>query len=339
MSKPVVFVGSSSEGKEIAHAIVDNLYEDAEMVPWFESDIFRIGQNTLESLVNAADTFDYAILVFTADDAVESRGIPFLSPRDNVLFELGLFMGKLGRTRTFIVYNPDEGLKIPSDLAGVTHAIYRNFTVGPLKAALSSACNQIRSAIKEQGSLEREEESALRLLGIKHLYRDQSGVDLLRIVQETRPGSEIKMLGITIRALNLHTVRRAIIEKLEENCRVKILLIDRNSEFAKKRAMQENREFDDWSKELIHYDDLHQSFVNEQVPRELTHKEKSHNISLQHYDVLPACSVVMNDQTMFVGYYPLGKGGVFSPHLELDVKENGLCVPFERYFDSVWRND
>lgn len=339
MSKPVIFVGSSSEGKEIARAIVDNLYEDAEMIPWFDSDIFHLGQGTLESLVNAADGFDYAVLVFTADDAVESRGTSLLSPRDNVLFELGLFMGKLGRTRTFIVYNPDGGLKFPSDLAGVTHAIYRNFSVGSVKAALSSTCNQIRSAIKQQGVLERKQESALSLLGIKNIYGDQSGADLLRIIQEAAPGSEIKMLGITIRALNLHTVRRAIIEKLEENCKVKILLIDRHSEFAKKRAMQENREFGEWSRELIHYDDLHQTFVNEQVPRELTNKEARNNIMLHHYDALPACSVVMNDQTMFVGYYPLGKGGVFSPHLELEIKENGLCVPFERYFDSLWRND
>lgn len=76
------------------------------------------------------------------------------SPRDNVLFELGLFMGRLGRERTFAVYNQDEDIKLPSDLAGVTLASYSNYSVNNLPAQVSSACTPILSAIEILGRLE-----------------------------------------------------------------------------------------------------------------------------------------------------------------------------------------
>jgi hypothetical protein len=76
-----------------------------------------------------------------------------LSPRDNVLFELGLFMGRLGRSRTFILHQRVPAPKIPSDLAGVTTAVYdwprqddRNYL-----AAVGPACDNIRQVIRELG--------------------------------------------------------------------------------------------------------------------------------------------------------------------------------------------
>ena len=47
-------------------------------------------------MVYSLDRFDFAILVLTADDLVASRDVLSTAPRDNVLFELGLFMGGLG---------------------------------------------------------------------------------------------------------------------------------------------------------------------------------------------------------------------------------------------------
>jgi hypothetical protein len=72
------------------------------------------------------------------------------------------------------------------------------------------------------------------------------------------------MLGISISGLNDHNVRGAIIEKLKTGCKVKILILDRNSKFVKARANEEIRgtgrwkTWRDWIKELIEYDDLHQ---------------------------------------------------------------------------------
>jgi hypothetical protein len=331
MSNPSVFIGSSSEGIEVARAISLNLQNDALIIPWYAG-VFEVGEGTLESLVTAADEFDFAILVFTADDSVISRGETYSSARDNVLFELGLFMGKLGRYRTFFVYSPDADLKIPSDLAGVTPAVYRLYPNGNLQAALDPPCTLIRNAIRKYGSLEKRLESSESSLGIKQVHEDQTGTNLISFIRGTEDGSEIKLLGITIRGLNDHHVRNAIIQKLRAGCKAKILLLDRDSKFVSRRATEEKRQYDEWRRELIHYDDLHQEFINNEVPQELRE-----NIILDHYDALPICSIIMNNKIMIVGYYPNGQGGVFSPHLELEVKEMGLCVPFGRYFDSLWK--
>ena len=82
------------------------------------------GRGTLESLVDALESYDFAVLVLTADDLIVSRGVEQNSARDNVLIELGLFIGKLGRQRTFLLVPKESNVKIPSDLAGITFATF-----------------------------------------------------------------------------------------------------------------------------------------------------------------------------------------------------------------------
>jgi hypothetical protein len=154
MSRPSMFIGSSSEGKEIAQHVRAQLTDNAEVTIWNEGP-FGLGQGTLESLVKALDQFDFAVLVLTPDDMVESRENMMQSPRDNVLFECGLFMGRLGRERTFIIYDADQPLKIPSDLAGLTHAKYRGERKDRnLLAAVGEACDPIRHMVRKHGSRE-----------------------------------------------------------------------------------------------------------------------------------------------------------------------------------------
>jgi len=120
---PTLFVGSSSEGVEFARAVRAALEHDAEVTVWDEG-VFEAGQTYVENLTQALDRFDFAVLVLTPDDVVQSKSADASSPRDNVIFELGLFMGRLGRGRTFILQPSGLGLKIPSDLSGVVTASY-----------------------------------------------------------------------------------------------------------------------------------------------------------------------------------------------------------------------
>jgi hypothetical protein len=106
------------------------------------------------------DRFDFAALILTPDDIITSRGDTSDSPRDNVLLELGLFIGRLGRQRTFIVCNRDKNLKLPSDLAGVTMAEYGDRKDNNLQAALSPACTKIRYAIRGLGTFTQAQLSA-----------------------------------------------------------------------------------------------------------------------------------------------------------------------------------
>jgi hypothetical protein len=154
MTKPSLFVGSSSEGLEFARAVRAGLESDAEVTLWNEG-VFPLGQTFVEALLNALPRFDFAVLVLTPDDFIVSRTLETLAPRDNVLFELGLFMGRLGRPRTFVLHQASTALKMPSDLAGLVTATYdwpradRNY-----RAAVGVACDMVRQVIRDLGVIE-----------------------------------------------------------------------------------------------------------------------------------------------------------------------------------------
>src|SRR4051794_17602020 len=147
MNRPNVFIGSSTEGLRIAEAIQLNLDHECETTLWSQG-VFGLGQGTLEALVRAAARFDFAILVLSPDDLVTKREKAGQQPRDNVLFELGLFMGKLGRDRTFIVHERKTPLDLPSDLAGITPSTFARRTDNNMQAALGPVCTQFKSAME-----------------------------------------------------------------------------------------------------------------------------------------------------------------------------------------------
>jgi hypothetical protein len=145
-SKPRVFIGSSVEGLSIAEHIQLGLDYHAECTLWSQG-VFGLSGGTLESLLRAVKEFDFAVLALTPDDLVQKRSVSRNSPRDNVLFELGLFMGALGRERTYIVHCRDVLIDLPTDLAGVTAASFAKRTDGNLQAALGPVCTQLKTAM------------------------------------------------------------------------------------------------------------------------------------------------------------------------------------------------
>jgi len=151
LTRASVFIGSSSEGKKFAIAVQVALQPDAEVTIW-DQGVFETGQTSIENLNAALSRFDFAVLILTPDDLVQYRSTEVSGPRDNVIFELGLFMGRLGRDRTFILQQAGSDLKIPTDLAGVTTDSYdwpredRNY-----KAALAPASEDIRERIRRLG--------------------------------------------------------------------------------------------------------------------------------------------------------------------------------------------
>jgi predicted nucleotide-binding protein len=68
-------------------------------------------------------------------------------PRDNLIFELGLFTGTLGRAKTFLVKCRDEDIELPSDLLGVTTVEYGMRTDGNFMAAISPVCLRIKEVM------------------------------------------------------------------------------------------------------------------------------------------------------------------------------------------------
>src|SRR5205809_1090844 len=114
--KPRIFIGSSTEGLDVAHVIQAQLNNDFECILWNDGEVFGEGTSYLDSLLKAASMFDFGILVATKDDTTDKPMKRFNVPRDNVIFEFGLFIGRLGKNRTFVIQ--EQGLELPSDLLG-----------------------------------------------------------------------------------------------------------------------------------------------------------------------------------------------------------------------------
>ena len=111
---PSVFIGSSSEASEVVRYLQSELNSTGRCTTtaWNQG-VFAAGSYTLESLVEAARRADFAVLVATPDDVVNSRDLAQFAPRDNVILELGLFLGALGRERTYVVADRTAPLKLP----------------------------------------------------------------------------------------------------------------------------------------------------------------------------------------------------------------------------------
>jgi len=156
--KPTVFVGSSTEGLAVCRALEVLLSADAQVDVWKSADLFKLNSSALDSLRRAIDLYDFAIFVLTRDDFTVSRWRRSGAPRDNVIFELGLFFGRLGPRRAIVVAEQNKRLKIPSDFAGVDVARFDKAidkTPDAMEKALTPASERIRNAIaKNQGSSE-----------------------------------------------------------------------------------------------------------------------------------------------------------------------------------------
>ena len=143
--KRKLFIGSSSEGRDIAVKLKNKIESDngdwLECDIWDEGKIFHLNSSALDALVKASQKYDYGVLVATKDDISKSRGVEYQSPRDNVMFELGLFLGSLGLTRAFILV--EKNCKLPTDYNGITVPYFDNDVQG----SLDTAIEQIQRAV------------------------------------------------------------------------------------------------------------------------------------------------------------------------------------------------
>lgn len=147
---PTVFIGSSSEGLEIGKYLqVDLERTGLCVVERWDQGVFQASSYTLEALAKAAQRSDFAVLIATPDDTVSSRGNSQFVARDNVIFELGLFIGAIGRERTYIVADQSEKLNLPSDLGGLTWLPYHRRD-NP-RSAVNEAAIGITERIRELG--------------------------------------------------------------------------------------------------------------------------------------------------------------------------------------------
>lgn len=153
-SKFRVFVGSSSEALPLANRVKKVLEPDFECTIW-NDDVFKSNKDVLQTLLDESGLFDFGVMLLTKDDVVTSRGKAFASPRDNMLFEFGIFLGRAGDGRAFALVEDGRDMKMPSDLMGVTMRRFRREADAQDEFGLEVAAAKLADEMKESGRLGR----------------------------------------------------------------------------------------------------------------------------------------------------------------------------------------
>lgn len=155
MTKPSLFIASSVEGLNIADAINANLEHQAHCTVW-RNGTFKLSSQTVDDLVKKSSTIDFAIFAFTPDDVATIRRQEEAIARDNVVFELGLFIGAIGKDRCYVVKPRGVEMHLPSDLLGMNFTDYATDRPDDdIASAMNYACKQIKDRISELGAIDR----------------------------------------------------------------------------------------------------------------------------------------------------------------------------------------
>ncbi|TAZ95939.1 cyclic nucleotide-binding domain-containing protein [Rhizobium ruizarguesonis] len=149
--RPHVFIICSVEALEIAQEIQLGLSHSGFLVTLWTNGVFMASGYPLESLEAALEAADFAVAIAHPDDKTVVRGKSKHTPRDNVIFELGFFMGRLGRKRTFLLEPRGGQVKLPSDLSGLNTIGYRTGTPGEQAALMAPTCIELNKLFKEMG--------------------------------------------------------------------------------------------------------------------------------------------------------------------------------------------
>ncbi len=182
MKKPRIFLGSSTQQEKLLQALTRGLQDVADVEPW--TTVFNPGVSTLERLVELTHEVDFAAFIFGQDDWTSRGATPDATPgqatpRDNVIFEAGLFGGALGIRRTFILHA--RGAKIPTDLNGLTVIRYDPDTTPQIVRQINQT---LRKTIESEGRISRLEGDWWQLSQTARTELEPSAVSLLTIKRD-----------------------------------------------------------------------------------------------------------------------------------------------------------
>src|SRR5258708_25067715 len=180
--KPRIFLGSSAQQEKLLQALTRGLQDVADVDAW--TTVFNPGVSTLDRLVELTREVDFAAFVFAHDDWTSKGAAPDptaaqASPRDNVVFEAGLFGGALGMRRTFILHA--RGAKLPTDLLGLTSIRYDPDTTPAIVRQINQ---QLRKAIDAESRISRLEGDWWQLSLTARTELEPSAVSLLTISRD-----------------------------------------------------------------------------------------------------------------------------------------------------------
>ena len=165
--KPRIFIGSSGSPKGYASAIHAGLAGVAECTVWTDG-AFALSTSTVAGLLKNLRDSDFGVFVYAPDDTATVKSELLNIPRDNVVYEAGLFSGYLRPERCFIVVPQTAKVRVPTDLLGMTLGFYEDDrTDGNNEAAVATFCSKVQQQIAPQGLFKGAASEELRELAVR----------------------------------------------------------------------------------------------------------------------------------------------------------------------------
>lgn len=337
-----VFVGCSKERVDIAKAIENNISASrvATVDGWYRG-TSRLSQYFLDDLRKKANEVDFAVFIFSADDITNSRNIQQLSPRDNVVFEAGVFIGVLGKDRVFILAPEEQKLKQPSDLQGLTFGFYDSPRPGDnLNSIMAPLTNQIEDIIQKIGQKPIES-----LVLVDPFYR-QSYTTLKDaakdIKQACKEAIDLKILSITgVSSLGTDNsiISTAELESYVNLKKLRVLLMSTDSRWVTSglASRRERESLEEYVEELR----TSQKLVEIGLKRMLRHLPNVKS-GIRYFVGEPNWKLIMTDKTAFVSNYADDEQRIQSRDLPVYRFDNVLGSFYSMYhrrFNDIWHNE
>jgi hypothetical protein len=139
--KPKIFIGSSKAGYAIAEKVKTNLSNLGDCFLWQDPNVWEPNRSTFENLLKMVSYFDFGVFVATADDLTLTNHKIVIEPRDNVILEMALFLGAMGRDKSFLLV--EEGIKLPTDFSGIYMPRFDTANDKSIKDACDEYSNKI----------------------------------------------------------------------------------------------------------------------------------------------------------------------------------------------------
>lgn len=148
-----VFIASSTEGIPVAEAVNIKLENELKVKQW--DNAFDLSSLTINRLIEMSKEYDYGVFVFHKDDTAIIKGKDYNVVRDNVLFELGLFIGALGLENCFVLIpkSVENNFRLPTDLSGITLSFYDD-QENEIIDAVTTSCAKIKNQIRKNKNVE-----------------------------------------------------------------------------------------------------------------------------------------------------------------------------------------
>lgn len=270
MKKPKVFIASSSEGINIAYALQTLMERDVECTIW-DQGVFSPSSYILLDILNILKKVDYGIFVFTFDDFTVMRDTEKYVARDNVIFELGIFLGHLGKEQCFIVQPRDvENVHLPTDLLGIETIYYdNNREDNNLEGALGTVKHSIVKSIKKQNS-------QVKVNDFMYVINDNSDALFSQIIKDAK---KVSILGRTvINIVNLYDTDMR--ESLEAGCSYRILTCDHKDDLISQ--IYSKRFMENATTARIFFEDMQKKYSN--LEFRTINKTLGYSMTIVEYD-------------------------------------------------------